>query len=420
MTVRSSTSKPAKPYKEFPLFAHGNGQWAKKIRGKLWYFGKWEDSEAALRQYLDDVDEIQAGREPRRARNKRGSSDTMTVAEMVNLFLAVMDARRKSGEITNRHWADYKRSCQIIVDHFGRRLPVTALRAADFASLRQSFPKSWGPTKTATEIQRMRTAFRWAAESEVINALPNFGPDFRKPSRTAHRRTAQQRQAKHGRLAFSQQELRTILENCNGWLRASVLLGANAGFGAADCGRLRVQNIDFDNGWYDLPRPKTGIPRRFYVWPETRSAIREAMAERPIAKNDDHDDLCFLTSHGRPVWWETDKGSKCDNIGKAFLTLCRKLDASEHIRQQRFDRPGRNFYSLRRTYETIAGNTRDQVAVNYAMGHCDDSMAAVYRQGIDDRRLIDVAEFVRHWLWPKPSAPSTIIAPGKVDSSPPD
>ncbi|HIE96830.1 MAG TPA: hypothetical protein EYQ63_07405 [Fuerstia sp.] len=39
------------------------------------------------------------------------------------------------------------------------------------------------------------------------------------------------------------------------------------------------------------------------------------------------------------------------------------------------------------------------MAVNYIMGHQDESMAAVYRQGIDDQRLIDVAEHVRQWLW---------------------
>ncbi len=34
-----------------------------------------------------------------------------------------------------------------------------------------------------------------------------------------------------------------------------------------------------------------------------------------------------------------------------------------------------------------------------ALGHSDDSMAAVYRQGIDDQRLIDVAMFVHNWFF---------------------
>lgn len=40
MTAEQSTKKtPAKPYPEFPLFAHNNGQWHRKIRGKLHSFG---------------------------------------------------------------------------------------------------------------------------------------------------------------------------------------------------------------------------------------------------------------------------------------------------------------------------------------------------------------------------------------------
>ena len=35
--------KPEKPYPQFPLFAHGNGMWAKRIRGQVRYFGKWSD-----------------------------------------------------------------------------------------------------------------------------------------------------------------------------------------------------------------------------------------------------------------------------------------------------------------------------------------------------------------------------------------
>jgi len=49
----------------------------------------------------------------------------------------------------------------------------------------------------------------------------------------------------------------------------------------------------------------------------------------------------------------------------------------------------------------VASNTKDQIAVDYVMGHFDDSMAALYRQGIDDQRMIDVSDFVHAWLYGK-------------------
>jgi hypothetical protein len=58
--------KPQKPYPSFPLTANGNGKWSKKIGGKVFYFGPWEDPEGALEKYLDVKDDIHAGREARR------------------------------------------------------------------------------------------------------------------------------------------------------------------------------------------------------------------------------------------------------------------------------------------------------------------------------------------------------------------
>ena len=59
------------------------------------------------------------------------------------------------------------------------------------------------------------------------------------------------------------------------------------------------------------------------------------------------------------------------------------------------------FTRLRHTFETIGGESRDQVAVDAIMGHSRDDMASVYRERIGDDRLRAVAEHVRQWLWGK-------------------
>ena len=97
MAVKSTTNrtrnKPAKPYPDFPLFAHATRRWAKKIRGKFYYFGPWDDPDAALQKYLDQRNDLHAGRTPREV------TDGLTVRDLCNRFLSTKKLLLEAGEI---------------------------------------------------------------------------------------------------------------------------------------------------------------------------------------------------------------------------------------------------------------------------------------------------------------------------------
>jgi integrase len=197
---------------------------------------------------------------------------------------------------------------------------------------------------------------------------------------------------------FSVDELKQILESADPWLKAMTLLGINGGLGNSDVANLPKSAIDFENGWLDYPRPKTEIQRRIPLWQETLDALREAFDTRPNAKESADAGLCFLTVQGNrwvrvgPSKTNPNEFVTVDTVAGRFGRLIRKLEIN-----------GRNrlgFYTIRHTFETVAGASKDQVAVDAIMGHVDPSMAAAYREEISDDRLRAVVNHVHAWLFP--------------------
>ena len=43
--------KPEKPHPDCPLLPHATKRWAKKVKGKLHYFGPWRDPDGALAEW---------------------------------------------------------------------------------------------------------------------------------------------------------------------------------------------------------------------------------------------------------------------------------------------------------------------------------------------------------------------------------
>jgi integrase len=380
-TAPAPAGKPAKPYPEFPLFAHAAGVWAKKIRGKLHYFGPWADPDGALKKYLEQKDALHAGRKP------RPDAEGVTVKDVVNAFLNAKKALQDAGELSPRTWAEYKAMTDELVAHLGRGRLVADLDPEDFASLRKKLAKKWGPHRLKKAVQYVRCIFKHAYDAGLIERPVRFGPGFQRPSMKVLRL----HKAKQGPKLFTADEVRRILgfppwrPAAGAQLEAMVWLGINCGFGNADCGNLPLTAVDLEAGVIDYPRPKTGIPRRCVLWPETVRALRAALAARRQPKDPAHAALVFLTAkRGLPWAREDDPGA----ITKEMTKLLRALGINGH----------RNYYTLRHTFRTVADEAKDQPATDYIMGHEVPHMSSVYRETISDERLRAVAYHVRAWL----------------------
>ena len=375
-------TKPKKPYDGFPLTPMSNGQWAKRIKGKLHYFGVWDNPDAAVQKYLDHRDDLQAGRTPKQPDDVR-----LTMRELCNRFLENKQSRVDSKELSNVMFHGYRRACESLIEAFGRNQIVEELRPSDFEKLRIRFAKGVGLVTLANRVQHARVVFNFAANEDLIDRPLKFGEAFKKPKARLLRA---ERQSKPERM-FEADEIHKILAKSTQPLKAMILLGVNCGFGQKDCSTLPLKSVDLNNGWLNHPRPKTAIERRCPLWTETVESIREYLALGRKSASDEFNGLLFVTQNGVEFVRVTEKGTNIDGIAQEFGKVLRALDIAGSRRA---------FYSLRRTFETIAGGSKDQVAVNSIMGHVDPSMAEAYRERIEDERLGAVVDHVHDWLFP--------------------
>lgn len=412
-----STAKPkaAKPVrgkdfpKDSPLTAHNNGRFCKKVNGRLHYFGYWADHAAAVGEWLDQKDDILAGRDPKASRPVEGLTigDVGAKKGLCNHFLTAKWEAVGAGELSPRSWQDYRATCERVQRVFGKTALVSTLTPDDFLRLRKDMAKTLGPVSIGNEITRTRILFNWALGDDdrdpLIEKPIKFGSLFKRPSDKVLRIHKEAQRRKHGARMFEADELRAVIKAANVQFKAMILLAVNAGFGNHDLGTLPLDALDLTRGWVEFMRPKTGEPRRCPLWPETVSAIRDAIARRPTPKNEADDELVFITKRGL-CWSKTRNCGATTNDGKPDVEGSRDNPVSKEmaklLKELGLKRPRLNFYCLRHTFQTIGEEGGDQVATRSIMGHAPHTrdMGAWYRERIADERLLRVVNHVRNWL----------------------
>jgi integrase len=239
--ILEAESKVEKPRPDFPLFPHPRGYWAKKIRGKMHYFGRTRDDpdgEQALARYLLDRDDLHAGRIP------RAKVEGLTVRVLVNRFLTSKQRQADRAEIKPKTFSDYHAVAARLVRVFGPGRSVLDLGPDDFERLRGDIAKGRSAHTIKGQVIQSRTVFGYGYENRLIDRPVVFGQAFSVPSAKDIRKARRT----HGVRLFEAAQIRDFLDRASLPLRAMILLGVNCGFGNTDCSELQQAAIDWTDG----------------------------------------------------------------------------------------------------------------------------------------------------------------------------
>ena len=324
-------------------------------------------ADEALGEWLRVKDDLREGR----SLQPQPDADAVTVKYLCDAFLTAKEEGLNVGELSPLTWRSYRDCAEKLAEILGRTRRAAGVKPDEWRRLRMKLAKTRGPVSLKNEIQRVRTIWKWGYESGLLDVPMRFGPDFR----GASRKTLRLAKAEKGLKLLEASDLWRLIDAADVHMRAMIFLSLNCGYGNSDCGTLPLDRIDLKNGWATYHRPKTGVTRRCPLWPETIEALKASLAKRPAPKAEGVEKLVFVTRCGAS--WA--KATEDNPIGKEFTKLLKSLG---------LHRSGVSFYVCRHVFRTIADGARDQPAAGLIMGHADESMAANYRQRIDDERLV--------------------------------
>jgi integrase len=372
----ANSSGKSKAKRAIPLSLHKKGYWYKTIGGRRKYYEHIEDDphgQKSLEQWLATKDDPFA--------TQRQSKAGVTLKDVCNAFCTFKEDRANSGELSKRMFDEYFDVCEQLLEVLDKDQLAENLCSADFAKVRRALSKRYGVGGIAKRIQQIRSLFKYAYDTGLLDRPMRFGPEFAKPSAKQMR---EHRIAK-GAQDFTADEIRRMLHESRPITRAMILLALNGGLGNSDIADLPLSALDLKTGWLDYPRAKTATHRRIPLWPETVAAIKMVLDARATSDSD----KLFVSVRGQDF---ADKSRTGWRVTGYFRQVLSKIGIED----------GRGFYGLRRSFQTQAEESGDLVAVQAIMGHIpsERDMSARYRQRISDARLQKAVEVVRQWLLP--------------------
>jgi integrase len=344
---------------KFPLTFHPTGQYCKKIKGKMYYFGS--DKKEALQKYLNQATYLHGHQE----NLQKPTEDHITLKQLCDMYLKYQYSKLQANDLTASHHNEQIGSLNKLMAFLGQNIDINNISTLDLQNYKRRIQKSHvSVCRLNLHISIMKAVFHWARKNDVIENIPNIDAVSR--GKIIHQE----------RFTFNSEQISQVLSVADVKMRAMIWLGLNCGFGCTDCSELKWTDLDLVNARVKLPRRKTGISRDLPLWPETV----ESLEKIPRTGK-----LVFYTSRGNPylqTLLKTNGNGDCKY--STLNTITTKF--SRLIKKSGFSVPrGTGFYTLRRTAATIAARSGDPFAVQRLLGHADLQMATRYVQDVSEQ-----------------------------------
>ena len=341
---------------KFPLTLHPTGQYCKKIRGHIYYFGS--DRKQALESYLDQAIFLHGYN----SALQKTVNSTMTLKEICEMYLKYQYTKLRANNLSARHHNDQIRSLNKLKDFLGENCKIKSISTLSLQNYKRSLQKHYNSVcRLNLHLSIMKAMFHWAKKNDILKDIPNIDAISR--SKEIHK----------DRFTFNSEHINKLLSIANIKMQAMVWLGLNCGFGCTDCAFLKWSDLDLINSRVILPRRKTGINRDLPLWPETIKSLQNI----PRKGN-----LIFSASKGKPYIHTNIKidanGNEKYTITNLISTKFRRLIIKAGLNVPK----GTGFYTLRRTAATIAARSGDPFAVQRLLGHANLTMATRYVQDV--------------------------------------
>lgn len=259
---------------KFPLTLHPTGQYCKKVKGKIYYFGS--DKKDALQRYLDQATYLHGGQN----NLQKPTGDNMTLKQLCDMYLKYQYSKLLANDLTARHHNDQIDSLNKLMAFLGQSRKIKSISTLELQNYKRKFQKHYGSVcRLNLHISIMKAIFHWARKNDILDTIPNIDAVSR--GKIVHKE----------RFTLNSEQINKLLSVVDVKMRAMIWLGLNCGFGCTDCSELKWADLDLVNSRVNLPRRKTGISRDLPLWPETVEALEK------IPKTGK---LVFYTSRGNP------------------------------------------------------------------------------------------------------------------------